>query len=547
MNGAQYVVAALQGRGVPFLSVLCGNGLDPLLAAAAEAGLRVVDARNEQGASYVADTYARLTGRLGACAVSSGVAHVNAMAGLLNAHYDGAPMLLISGASPAATLGRGGFQDLDQAALARPICKRAEFVGRADRLPQALTEALAAAAMPRQGPVHLTIPVDVLSAELDEAIVARWPVAAECRVAEPGCDARAIQEAAQMLAQAQRPLIVAGTGLFYADAGDALQTLADAARIPIVTPIWDRGVVAGPSDTFLGVIGAASGEPVLVPEADLIVLAGARVDYRVRYLDAPPLAKGRRILRLSADPTELCQGVTPDLALLADPREALLALGAAWRNANCASHENWLRHARSVHATFYGRWDAPLVGVPGGWRLVEALRPLLTEQVTFLVDGGNIGQWAHMRLCRDRYPAHWITCGASAVVGWGVPGAIGARLARPQRPVLLLSGDGAIGFGLPEFESAARQGIPFVAIVADDRAWGIVVSGQEAHRGGHRRTIASELSAVDYAGVARALGARGVRVEAPDALAQAVREGWASGQPTLIHAPIARGGPADVA
>ena len=135
MNGADLLVQELEARGVPFISVLCGNGLNPLLESAKRSGLRLVDTRNEQAASYIADAYARLTRRVGVCAVSSGVAHVNALAGVLNAYYDGAPMLLITGASHSNDLGRGAFQDLDQVTLAHPICKYVELVARPERIP----------------------------------------------------------------------------------------------------------------------------------------------------------------------------------------------------------------------------------------------------------------------------------------------------------------------------------------------------------------------------------------------------------------------------
>lgn len=545
MRGADLLVRELQARGVPFVPVLCGNGLNPFLVAAAQAGLRLVDMRNEQAASYLADAYARLTGRVGVCAVSSGVAHVNAFAGLLNAYYDGAPVLLITGASPSAYLGRGAFQDLDQVALAQPLCKRAELVTCPSRLPQAVHEAFAAATTGRPGPVHLTIPVDVLEAEVDEAEV-KSPFSRRGEVSHQAAgESHLVCEAAKMLAEAQHPLLVAGSGLFYAHGGDALQQFAQLTHIPVVTPIWDRGVVNGPWVEFLGVIGAASGEPRLLEEADVIFLVGARVDYRVRYLDSPPLRKGVRLLRVEVEAAELHQGVEPDLALLGDPRTVLQQLTEAWQRRGYAGHDGWLAEARQRHQQFYARWSQPPTSPQGlmtGAHIVHALRALITEEMLFLIDGGNIGQWAHLVLCCDRYPAQWLTCGASAVVGWGVPGAMAARLTFPDRPVLLLSGDGAITFAIAELECALRQNLPFVVVVADDRAWGIVVSGQ---RRAYPFTVASEFGAVDYAQVAEGFGARGVRAERPEEIASAVREGFASGQPTLIHVPIARGGPTD--
>ena len=545
MRGADLLVRELQARGVPFIAVLCGNGLDPLLLAASQAELRVVDTRNEQAASYVADAYARLTGRLGVCAVSSGVAHVNGLTGVLNAYYDGAPLLLISGASPSGTLGRGGFQDLDQVALARPICKYAEMVTRAERIPQALHEAVAAATSGRPGPVHLTISIDALEAPVEVARFAAPYATRGEAVNRASADVNGVVAATTALADAQRPLIVAGSGLFYARAGEALRQFVSLTRIPVVTPIWDRGVVNHPMEEFLGVIGAASGQPALLEEADLIVLAGARVDYRLGYLDSPPLAPEARILRISVDAEELQQGIEPDIALLADPRTAFEQLTQAWERSTGLNHDVWLDQARHIYRRHYARWARLPVATEGGVtgaQIVDALRQAITDDTLFLVDGGNIGQWAHMLLCNDRYPAHWLTCGASAVVGWGLPGAMGAHLSFPDRRVLLLSGDGAIGFTLTELASAARQELPFVCVLADDCAWGIVVSGQEPAYG---CTVACEIGGIDYVQVANGLGAEGVRVERADEIAPAIERGFASGKRTLVHVPTVRGGPAD--
>jgi len=547
MIGADLLVRELQARGVPFVSVLCGNGLGPFLKAAAQAGLRLVDTRNEQAASYIADAYARLTGRVGVCAVSSGIAHVNAFAGLLNAHYDGAPVLLITGASNSASLGRGAFQDLDQVALARPLCKRAELVNHPARIPQAVHEAFAVATSGRPGPVHLTIPADVLSGEIDVArIKSPFATSGEVNNLAAG-DASLVCDAAKMLSSSSRPLIVASSGVFYAQGGDALERFAKLSRIPIVTPIWDRGVINRSLEEFLGVIGAASGEPKLLAEVDLVLLASARVDYRVRYLDSPPLSKDVRVIRVDVDSAELHQGSEPDVAILGDARTVFGQLTEKWQSRGYAGHDNWLSTAREWYAQFYSRWAAPPASVGAGEpmtgeHIVNALKNIITDETVFLIDGGNIGQWAHMVLCNDKYPARWLTCGASAVVGWGVPGAMAARLAFPDKPVLLLSGDGAIGFGIAEFESAARQNIPFVAVLADDQAWGIVVSGQ---RKSSNATVASEFSAVEFAKVAEGFGARGVKVEKPEEIVPAVRDAFESDKPTLIHVPVVVRGPAD--
>jgi acetolactate synthase-1/2/3 large subunit len=554
MTGADVVVQLLKAQGVPFVSTLCGNGLDPLLAACKRHGLRLADVRNEQAAGYMADAVGRLTRGVGVCTSSSGVAHLNALTGVANAAFDGAPMLLVTGASDSRTAGLGHFQELDQVSLARPICKRAQRVDRPERMALAVRDACAAARSGRPGPVHLTIPVDVLNASVNEA-EARQPIATEERNstgtstlaavrATPRSlgDPDLVREAANLLARAERPLVIAGSGVFYAGAEEALRKLAAAAGIPVVIPIWDRGAVSRPMPEYLGVIGAASGGPAVLADADLLLLVGARVDYRVGYLQPPAVSSRCLVVRIDRDPAELNQGVVPELGILGDPSIVLHQLEEEWLRRHLSARVDWLREAERRNQKFRARWEQQPVANPmTGHHLVEALRGVLSDETIFLIDGGNIGQWAHVLLW-DRYPGHWLTCGASAVVGWGLPAAIAAKLVYPDRPVLLLSGDGAIGFTIAELETAVRLRTPIVVIVADDQAWGIVASDQKRSIG---EPIASLLGPVDYAQVAQGFGARGVTVAEPDALAPAIREAFASGRPSVIEVPIALRGPTD--
>ncbi len=550
MTGADLLVQWLQSRGVGFMSVLCGNGLDPLLDASRRHGLRIVDTRNEQAASYIADGYARLTGGLGVCAVSSAVGHANAIIGLVNAHFDGAPVLLITGASDQATRGLDNFQELDHIPLVRSICKYARWVERADQLEWSLEQAVAAAISGRPGPVHLTVPVDVLEASVEASIHQTVCTTGTCGVVEPPPggpgDPAAVTDAARMLVAAERPVVVAGTGAFHARSDAAVQDLAEATDAPLVVPIWDRGVIDRPIEQFLGVVGAASGEPRLLADADLIVYVGARIDYRTGYGRPPAIRSDCKIVRVDVDADELHQGRDPDVAIVGNPRLVLEHLVEAYRLLGGKPHCAWLEEARERLRAFRSRWvdtPVPAASPMTGRHVVEALRPFVRDDAIFCIDGGNIGQWAHMVLA-DRYPAEWLTCGASAVVGWGLGGAMAARLAAPDRPVILLSGDGASTFTIADLESAARQGLPFVMVLADDQAWGIVVTGQ-SRRHGPDSTCGCKLGPIRYDQLAESLGCHGVRVERPEQIGPAIERGIKADRPTLVHVPIVTGGPAD--
>ena len=546
MTGADLLAMTLRERNVEFVATLCGNGMNPFYLACRDADIRLIDTRNEQAAAYMADAYARLTRRVGVVAVSSGVAHVNALTGIVNAWFDGAPVLLITGESPLAQSDMGKFQELDHVALARPVVKYARQVREPEKVAFYVREALAMATSGRPGPVHLSIPVDVLGAEVPEDKFGRViPGPGEVRQ-DASADPDLVAEAARLIAQAQRPVLVAGSGVFYAEGDDELDELASLAAVPVVVPIWDRGAVANTADYFMGVCGAASGGPRLLPEADLVLLVGARSDYRVGFCQGPAVAEDATIIRIDVDAEELRSGFEPDLKLLGDPCTALGQLAQATRRLDAKPHAEWLAEAQRRRDAFRARWvaePAPAAPPMTGRHVVDAIRPHLNDDTVFLIDGGNIGQWAHMALC-DRYPGHWLTCGASAVVGWGLPGAIGARMAYPDRPILLLSGDGAFGFTIGELETAVKHSAPFVVVLADDRAWGIVVSGQRAAYG-PEGILASRMAEVRYDQVAEAFGARGIRAETPEALAEAIASALAADETTIIHTPIAIGGPAD--
>jgi acetolactate synthase-1/2/3 large subunit len=518
MTACELLIQGLQQRGVEWMATLCGHGLDPLYHAAKKAGLRLIDTRNEQTAAYIAEVCGRLTRRPGVVAVSSGVAHANAMTGVVDAYFDRAPLLLISGAADLRTAGMGHFQDIDQVALAAPASKFARVIDHPERTLEILQAAWEAACGAPPGPVHLTFPMDVQTSDVSAERIIK-PVERSEEEGPVGVDTSSVAAA---LAAAEQPLVVAGSGVYYAEEGGALLRFCEESSIPVVVPIWDRGVVDRPSDVFLGVIGAASGGPSLLRDADVVVLAGAAPDYRLGFLQPEALSGEARILSASHGWEKLAQ--------------TYRALGGK-------PHSEWLAEATRRRDEFRSKIEQKAESQAAAGlhaiHVLRALKEVLGDEAVLLVDGGSIGQWAHQLLC-DRYPGHWLTCGRSGVVGWGLGGAMGARLVYPERPVILLSGDGAFTFGPAEIECAVRQRLPFVAVVADDQAWGITRTGHEAKYG---EAISSVLGPVDFAKMAEAFGARGVKAHTPDGVREAVRAGLASGEVTVIHVPIVGGNP----
>jgi acetolactate synthase-1/2/3 large subunit len=531
MNGAQWFVRTLTEAGVDRVFVLCGNGLNPFLDACLDYGVKIIDVRNEQAASYMADTWGRFTRKLGVVAVSSGPGHTNALTGLTNSWWDGGPMLLVSGCSELETRGKDHFQELDQVGLARPVCKYAELVRSPQNLPTAAKNAITTALTGRPGPVHLTIPRDVFMA--DVKMESKFPVPKEVISVGAG-EAPLVEKAVKMLHEAKKPIIVAGSGCFYARAWPAIKEFAALSSIPIFSLLWDRCCIEESIPQYVGIVSTeVNAGAGLIAEADVILTLGARVDYRLSFGEPPMVSPDAKFIRIDTDPSEVHRVKFADVGIVGSPREVLKQIikkanSLHWKNGQWLSQ---IVKRRQENIDFWvSRKTEDIIPI-SSLGLCLAIKPFLSEDVTFLLDGGNIGRWAHMLLF-DRHPSFWFTCGISGVVGWGIPGAMAARLARPEKPVLLLSGDGAGGFTLGDIQTAVRFGTPYVAVIAHDSAWGIVVDLQP-----EGRCAGSKLGEIRFDRVAKALGAEGVYIDNAGQIAAAIEEGLRAKTPTFIHVP----------
>ena len=489
MTSVEAFVQALSENGVEWIATLCGHGLDPLFAAADRSGIRFIDTRNEQTASYIADAYGKLTGRPGVCAVSSGIAHANALSGVVNAWFDGSPMLLISGSSAIRTAGLGHFQDMDQVPLAKPVTRFASTIDHPDRAVELLESALRLSIGPPPGPVHLTFPMDIQRAEVQPGTMVRSPMIQSMRhIADPTAIAAAISNSSA-------PLIIAGSGVWYAREGESLARFSERYAVPVAVPIWDRGCITHPIRTFMGVIGAATGGPELLAKR---IALFSRVHNRTTGYDSCSL-------KISAAMPACWQSTPAGIVWLMSTRRRGGRVHSEWCTA-AIDQRTGFRAAVAERGAQQARGGLHAI------HIISALRNVLSDETMLLIDGGSIGQWAHQLLC-DRYPGHWLTCGRSGVVGWGIGGAMGARLAFPDRPVILLSGDGAFTFNVADLECAVRQKLPFVAIVADDEGWGITRAGHVKEFG---KPLASTLGSIASAKLAESLGARGVTATTPE-------------------------------
>ena len=308
MNGAQWLVGTLKQRGVDVIFALCGNGLKPFLDACIDHQMQVIDVRNEQSAAYMADTWGRLTKRIGVVAVSAGPGHTNALTGLANAFWDGGPMLLISGCASMKTRGMGHFQELDQVEMATPVCKYARLITSTETLEHEFIKALRLAVSGRPGPVHLTVPVDVLSSVMPDFAVSQLqlspPSVDEVNPISVG-DGDLVCETVEELATADRPAIIVGNGIFYAAAWQPLAEFAEKTNIPIFSSMWSRGAIERSIPEYVGTTfsGPTNGAYSCLAETDVVLLLGVQVDYRMEYGRSSVFSDSTRFISVNSDPS----------------------------------------------------------------------------------------------------------------------------------------------------------------------------------------------------------------------------------------------------
>lgn len=532
IRGAEILVRTLRQAGVTRIFSLSGNHIMPVYDALFGAGIEIVHTRHEAAAVHMADAWARLTGEVGVALVTGGQGHTNAVAALPTALAGEVPVLLLSGHAPLAELGLGAFQELEQARMAAPVCKHAATASSAEALAGEVTAAIRLARSGRPGPVHLSLPTDVLDARIAPPTL-RGPSAYAAQPMPLSPESAAAIAAA--IASAERPVLVAPPALCTPAGRAALAALSARAGLPVVPMESPRGL----GDPSLGAFAQ------VLAEADLLVLLGKQLDFTLRFGRAPAVPAAARIIVVEPDAAVLARAVRAfgdriAVAALAGAAEAVAALAAD--ASPLVPHRNaaWAQRLSQAIAFRPAAWDA-LAGTPEGpihpVTLCHALRPFLAAQPdTVLVsDGGEIGQWAQSLLSA---PARLIN-GVAGAIGPSIPFAMAARCARPEARILAVMGDGTFGFHMAEFDTAHRHGLPFVAVVGNDARWNAEHQIQLREYGESRAHGCELAPGTRYDLAAAALGAHAEYVTRAEDLAPALGRAFASGKAACVNVVIA--------
>jgi acetolactate synthase-1/2/3 large subunit len=541
VDGGEVLVRALQAEGVAALFAISDIGQSPMLRSAEAAGLRIVGPRHESAGVHMADAWARSTGNMAVVAGAGGPGVANMLPGIVCAWMEGIPLLAIGTQRVRRSLHalrRGRFQYGPQVEVVRPVTKFAATVEEARRLPELVREAFRQALHGRAGPVFLEIPTDVLQDVLDDDEV-RILEPAVYRVTPGAPDAGAVEAAAAVLSESRFPVIVAGHGVHRADASDELRAVAAHLGALVMTTAGARGAFPEDDPQSVG-FGFPWGTPAHI-ESDVILAVGTALGETVQFLMPPAWAGPERqqVIHLDADPTQIGVNRAVDLALVGDAKASLAALIERLRErgpqrAPCESAATYAREFHDFRDALIDSYAAiDTVPVHPGRLAVEVAR-FFDDSTIFCIDGGNTGLWAHLARTFNE-PRSLLWTGHFGHLGTGLPYAIGAKLAHPDRPVCLLSGDGAFGFNLQELETAARHHANVVAVINCDFAWGMEEVYMAKTAG---TTVGVKHTPVRYDEVASALGGHGEYVERPEDLHLALERACASAKPAVVQVVV---------
>jgi acetolactate synthase-1/2/3 large subunit len=521
-NAGELIALALKGAGTSHLFTLNGGHIWPILIGAEEHGLRLVDVRHEQSAAFAAEGWAKVTRECGVAAVTAGPGVTNSASALAQAQSGESPMFLIGGRAPQARWGMGSLQEMDHVAVVRTLTKKAVTLGSAEDAYSWSAECMRTALSGRTGPVFMDVPIDVFFGAAD------YPEATEHLVPDRGqpADPDVVRRIASLIREAERPAVIAGGSVWWAHGEDALRRLVEGAHLPLCVNGMARGMLpSGHPQLFSRARGKALGE------ADLILVVGVPLDFRLNFGQPPVFAEDARLVYIDLDDHRKHRPA--EAALYGDLQAAIEAVAEAAEGA--PERAQWLEQLRVTEAAGRER-DRVMTESDSSpvhpARLIAEVGRFVDEDAIVVGDGGDFISFAGRLIERPR-PGLWIDPGPFGCLGSGPAYAMAAKLARPDRQVVLLSGDGAFGFSAMEFDTMVRHHIPVVCVVGNNGIWALEKHPMQAMLG---TSLAADLGArTRYDRVVEALGGYGELVERPEDIRPALERAFRAGVPACIN------------
>ena len=525
-SGSQVLIEMLKRNGVKQIFGYPGGTIMPVYDALVGSGLKHYLCRHEQGAALAADAYGRVTRKAGVCMATSGPGATNLVTGIANAFMDSVPMVVITGQVPSALQGTDAFQEVDIFGITMPIVKHSYIVRNIADIPRIVNEAFTLSQSGRPGPVLIDLPKDI-SAGMGE-LVEDTPVSLpEPRIA----DVSTLQAASEMLSTARRPLVIAGGGIAISDSVEVFREFIARTGLPVTSTLKALGVMPTGDPSYVGMLGMHGNGAAnhAVQNCDLLMVVGARFDDRATGQLAQ-FAQSARIIHLDIDPAEISKLRKADLAIVSELKPALEGI----RPANKA-RATWVSQCDAWTKEFAWRYDAPGKGIYAP-KLLRDMSIAQPEGTIITCDVGQHQMWVAQH-CKFDDPLNHLSSGGLGTMGYGLPAAIGAKVAKPESLVVCVSGDGSIMMNVQELATLNRYGIDVKILLFDNSALGLVRQWQEIFFDGNYSEVHLDDNP-DFAGVARAFGIQARSIKEPEEVSEGVEWLLNSQGAAMLHVSI---------
>ena len=540
MTAGQAVVETLRAEGVRYVFGVVGSTfLDVLDALYDRSDIEFISVRHEQGAAFMADGFARVSGIPGVCLVTNGPGATNLTTGIYAAYVGHSPVIAIAGASARDVVYRDAFQEADHVGLFRPITKHAMSVTKAERIPELMRHAFRVAMSGKKGPVFIDIPRDLLNDQSIDAEI-QAPESYRTQHRPPG-DPELLRKAAGLLRSAQRPLIIAGGGINHSEAADQAVALADLLSIPIVTSYGRNDAVPNRHPLYVGPLGRAGSREAgeLCSRSDVILAAGTRLSNFTTFYDNRYIPADARIVQIEIDEKEIGRNYPVAVGIQGDVRAVMQGIIDVLREDGAQVGKSaWSAEAQTLKAARLERLRAEAsidVSPLKPQRVYAELRKVIPADATVALDAGACPAFGYDRL-EFNTPRTFITPLDLGGLGFAFPEALGAKLARPESPSIAIHGDGGFLFNVQELETAVRERIAAVTLIMNNNEWGSEKAYQKALFGD--RLVGSDITNPRYDKLAELFGANGFYVERAEDIGDAMKEAMASDLPSLIEVPV---------
>lgn len=535
-TGAELFVDAMLELGIHDIFTLVGDHLNDVLSVAGKRGIRLVDMRHESGVTHAADAFGRIHRRPCISLVTGGPGHTNSLTGIATAFQAASPMIAVSGAPSSALAGRQVFQVIDQVAMAAPVCKWSGQPASAAQIPFYLGRAYREAVSGRMGPTHLTIPVNLFEAPGDNPL----PMQPAGRAPELAPSTEEIERAMELLRNAERPVVIAGSGVWWADAGRELNAFLKKTNLPFYSVTMARGIVPEDWRYHFGYADGALNKAVhtVFKEADVVLVLGKRIDYRLALGGLRLFSPGVKFIQVDIHAQELGLARRLEQGICAGAKSALTAMIAAAGKQAWKPRAPWMKRQAALRKTWSGELAQIAAENTTGpihpAAFFAELAPALPKDVLYSWDGGDFIHWGRATLPANT-PGGWLRLGPLGTIGSALPNSIALQMAHPDKPVVLITGDGSLGFYIAELDTLVRYGLPVVIIVGNDAGWGLERELQGELCGS---TVACELRATRYDLVMKGFGGEGENITKLSEVGPAVKRAFAARKPYLLNVNV---------